>query len=237
MTNSQYIEKMITSVERILVDTSTLMTRGFQQFIGNNKELLLSGNHKITVPKAVYTELARHMDSSNGNKSSLALAAIELMALNKDIFQVESVPLTDEEIAHAFADAQLLSELTLHRSDCNQLLITNDRKLSCDAYDLNLQQSCKGRKVLVCYINWCGEMQCCECVRTSTERTAEKPLHYTDEIIEEQNCPNLTPNDTHEHETKDNWKFDWVSGLISISGLGALYGIYKGGKMLLKKVA
>ena len=80
------------------------------------------------------------------------MAAIELLALNKAIFQVENVPLTAEEIAHTFADAQLLAELTLHRSDYNQLLITNDRKLSCDAYDLNQQQSCKGRKVLVCYI-------------------------------------------------------------------------------------
>lgn len=43
MTNTQYIEKILSSVERIIVDTSTLMTKGFQQFIINNQERLLAG--------------------------------------------------------------------------------------------------------------------------------------------------------------------------------------------------
>jgi len=137
MTNSQYTEKTLASVQRILVDTSTLMTPGFQRFISTSKDLLVTGNQKIIVPKAVYTELARHMGSEDSEKCDRAMAAVDLMALNKDVFQVESAPLSEDEIAHAFADAQLLSELTLHRSEYNQLLITNDRKLSCDAFDLN----------------------------------------------------------------------------------------------------
>lgn len=238
MTNAQYIEKTVCSVERILVDTSTLMTQGFQQFIINNKELFSSSNKKIIVPKAVYTELARHMDSTDSNKSNLAMAAVELMALNRDIFLVESASLTKEEIAHTFADAQLLSELTLHRSDVNQLLITNDRKLSCDAFDLNLQQSCKGGKVLVCYINWCGEMQCCECARyNNTYKSVNAPISITEEsntskrIHTEPSSTNVTPS------PEDAWNFDWKSGLISVSSLGILYGIYKGSKELLRNIA
>lgn len=232
MTNIQYIQKTLSSVERILVDTSTLMTRGFQQFICNNKERFLAREKKIVVPKAVYSELARHVDSADTEKSELAMAAVELLALNKAIFQVENAPLTEEEIAHAFADAQLLAELTLHRSDYNQLLITNDRKLSCDAYDLNQQQSCKGRKVLVCYINWCGELQCCDCARPTAERMVDEPVatipeRRTYDTIE---VP-LEGTDT------DIWKFDWRSGLVSISGLGLLYGLYKGSKAFLRNIA
>lgn len=232
MTNIQYIEKTLSSVERILVDTSTLMTRGFQQFICNNKERLLVREKKIVVPKAVYSELARHVDSADTEKSELAMAAVELLALNKAIFQVENAPLTEEEIAHAFADAQLLAELTLHRSDYNQLLITNDRKLSCDAYDLNQQQSCKGRKVLVCYINWCGELQCCDCARPTTEKVVNEPITA---------IPERRTHDTIEVPLKgtdtDIWKFDWRSGLVSISGLGLLYGFYKGSKAFLRNIA
>lgn len=189
MTNTQYIDKILSSVERILVDTSTLMTNGFQQFICNNKDRLLADGKEIIVPKAVYTELARHMESTDSEKSELAMAAIELMALNKNVFQIENTTLTEEDIAHAFADAQLLSELTLHRSDYNQLLITNDRKLSCDAFDLNQQQS-------------------------------SNSTHLTNE-------PNVF---------EDIWKFDWLSGLISLSGIGLVYGLYKSGKILLRNI-
>lgn len=154
------------------------------------------------------------------------------MALNKAIFQVENAPLTEEEIAHAFADAQLLAELTLHRSDYNQLLITNDRKLICDAYDLNQQRSCKGRKVLVCYINWCGELQCCDCARPTAERVVNEPAVTIPERST-RDTTNVTPKETDENI----WKYDWLSVLVSISGLGLLYGLYKGSKAFLRNIA
>lgn len=235
MTNSQYTEKTLASVQRILVDTSTLMTSGFQRFISNNKELLVTGNQKIIVPKAVYTELARHMGSEDAEKCDRAMAAVDLLALNKDVFQVESVPLSEDEIVHAFADAQLLSELTLHRSAYNQLLITNDRKLSCDAFDLNQQQSCKGRKVLVCYINWCGELQCCDCARLSAEKVVEKQLSRDPEsnTVTQSSVSKTTTEET----TEETWGFDWLSGLLGLSSAGLIYGLYRGGKALLRNIA
>lgn len=235
MTNSQYTEKTLASVQRILVDTSTLMTSGFQRFINNSKELLVTGNQKIIVPRAVYTELARHMCSENIEKCDRAMAAVDLLALNKDIFQVENVLLSEDEIAHAFADAQLLSELTLHHPAYNQLLITNDRKLSCDAYDLNQQQSCKGRKVLVCYINWCGELQCCDCARPSTVKVVEKQVSCDPENT------TVTQSSIPEKNTKENteetWEFDWLSGLLGLSSAGLIYGLYRGSKALLRNIA
>lgn len=231
MTNIQYIEKILSSVERILVDTSTLMTPGFQQFICNNKERLSNAKQKIVVSKAVHGELARLTASTDMEKSKLATAAIELLVLNKSIFQIENAPLTEEEIAHAFADAQLLAELTLHRSKYNQLLITNDRKLSCDAYDLNQQQSCKGRKVLVCYINWCGELQRCDCARPTTESAGSEPTVTTSK----RNIRNTT-NVPRKEIDKNTWKFDWFSGLLSISGAVLIYGICKGSKAFFRSV-
>lgn len=224
MNNTQYIEKIITSVDRILVDTSTLMTNGFQQFIFNNKKSLIMGQKKIIIPKAVYTELARHMISDNSEKSSRAMAAAELMSLNKDVFQIENISLSQEDIAHTFADAQLLSELTLHKSDYNQLLITNDKKLSCDAFDLNQQQSCKGRKILVCYINWYGEMQCCECARQSANNSQER----TTPIFADIDLPNNTKEhiDNSSSSAENSWKFDWKSSVITLCSAGALYALY-----------
>jgi rRNA-processing protein FCF1 len=232
MTNAQYTEKTIASVDKILVDTSTLMTFSFQQFIRTNKALLISYQKKIVVPKAVYTELARHVESSDPEKSKLAMESIELLTLNMEIFQIEDMSLTAEEVAHAFADAELLSELTLHRSDYSQLLITNDRRLSCDAFDLNQLESCRGRKIFVCYINWCGELQCCECARPSALKSPKDadddiPVcdHLKDEEESDENKPGIqqTP-----------WKFDWKSGIITASGLSILVALYKGGKELLK---
>ena len=231
MTNTQYIEKIISSVDRILVDTSTLMSPGFQQFVFINKDTLFSLKKKLIVPKAVYTELARLMGSTNSEKAEHAMAAVELLSLNKDIFSVESAPLTEEEIAHAFADAQLLSELTIHKSDSNQLLLTNDKKLSCDAYDLNQQQSCKGRKVLVCYINWYGEMQCCECARTSVDKPAQNITFNEDE---QTIADNKVQDSVFITEESQSWKFDWKSGVIGITGVGILYGLFKGSKALLR---
>lgn len=231
MTNKQYIEKIISSVDRILVDTSTLMSPGFLQFISNNKEELVLACKKLIIPKAVYSELARHLASADSDKAELALSAVELISLNKDIFQVENVPLSNDEVLHAFADAELLSELTIHKSNSNQLLLTNDKKLSCDAFDLNQQQSCKGCKVLVCYINWCGEMQCCDCARFSRvnySNDLNKGIDTIDAVEDEINNVNSSLRN------KNSWKFDWKSGAIGVSGIGAVYCILWGGKQILQ---
>lgn len=234
-TNAQYVEKVITSVDRILVDTSTLMTRRFQQFINNNRERFLSGDKRIIVPKSVYTELARHLVSEDSEKSAYAMSAVELLAINEDIFHVESAPLTEEEIAHAFADAQLLSELTLYKSDFNQLLITNDRKLSCDAFELNQQQSCRGHRIWVCYINWCGELQCCECALSAVEKKTGNNISSNEEQVQ----PCLASEGSFikiEIPEDMKWTFDWKSSFIGVSGIGIMYVLYKASKSLLHSV-
>lgn len=220
MTNVQYIEKTIATVGRILLDTSTLMSPGCQQFILNNKEQLHDSGKKLIIPKAVYSELARHLGSEDQVKSELAVAAVELICTNKEIFKVENVPLTEEEIARAFADAQLLSDLSLHRSEFNQLFICNDRNLSSDAYDLNQQQSCKGRKVFVCYINKFGEMHRSDCTRPVVSETVAEVIEpETENMVETEKV--TVPVKVADPE----WSFDYISGVIGVVGAGILYGI------------
>lgn len=224
MTNVQYIENTLSTVDRILLDTSTLMCPGCQQFIRNNKKLICGSGKKLIIPKAVYAELARHLGGEDQEKSEHAVAAVELICTNKEIFEVENVPLTEEEIAHAFADAQLLSDLTAHRSEFNQLLISNDRNLSSDAFDLNQQQSCRGRKVLVCYINRLGEMHRCDCARpVVTESVAEDNEPETEIQTETQMEPEKTSAPAAAADQE--WYFDTKSGVIGVVGAGVLYGI------------
>ncbi len=232
MTNKQYTEKTFNYVERILVDTSTLMSPGISNFIENNKENLLTSGKKIIINKAVYTEIGRHLCNEKSEKNKLALEAVRLMSENKDIFEIESAPLTDDEIAHAFADAQILSELTINKPDYNQLLLTNDKKLSCDAFNINLQQSCKGRKVFVCYINCNGEMQCCECVQALAE------MEEKDAESEKIKSKGLTDEETIECDSDKTitWKFDLKSGALSLLGIGMLYGLYKGGQAIIRNM-
>ncbi len=236
MNNTQYIEKVFHNVGRVLVDTSTLMTPGFQHFIQNNKEHLVASGKKIIIPKAVYTELAKHLDSDNHDKSKHAIDAVALIVTNEDLFQIEKHELTEEEVAHAFADAELLSDLTLHRNDCNQLLISNDRNLSSDAFDLNQQKSCMGRKILVCYINYLGELQCCDCVNDSNEMKTDKVIAETLSNTSEPARENIQQHTERNEITNTEWGFDWKSYAFGVSSVAAIYGIYKSTKLIISNI-
>lgn len=215
MDNTQYTETMIGSAERIYIDTATLMENSVEQFIMKNADLFLASGKKLIVPKSVCSELARHLGPGNETKSALAMKAVALISQHQKIFEVENTLITEEEIAAAFADAQLLAELTLHKPDCNQLLITNDKRLSRDAYGLNLQQSCKGRRIFVCYVNKSGELNCCECVREAIaqEHSAIQDLPSVTPIPE-------PPVYNAAEPSKKGWQFDWKSG-----SLGVLFGL------------
>lgn len=220
-TNRQYSERIFSSVERIVIDTSALMDDGFLAFIQNDREILCDGQKKIVVPVEVYAELTRHLLSNDNKKCSEAQRAVEIIKQNRDIFDVEAKRLTDEDLSYAFADRQILSELTLHKSDYNQLLISNDKGLTSDAFDLNQLKSYKGGRVFVCHINCNGEMHQCECVRSEQnkynrleENTSSTPEPHEQPQITESACEAL-PVST---DKTLPWKFDWKSGAIGVCG-------------------
>ncbi len=231
MNNTKYVERMVNNADRILVDTSTLMRPGFCKFINDNKELFLNEGKRIIVPKSVYTELARLLQSDDEEKVNQAVEAIALLKNNEIIFQVAKSTLTDEEISIAFADPELLSDLTLHKQKYSQLLITNDQKLGSDAYDLNQQESCKGRRVYVCYITKFGELQRCECVQNVVESKIEneskaEKVEQTQKAIPHEQITNM--NQIHmPNSDSETWKFDWKSALVGCLGAGSIFLLCK----------
>lgn len=240
MTNTEYTETMVRSNERIYIDTATLMdVEGMKLFVEKSKGLLQDADRKLIVPKSVCSELARHLESEYPVKRDLAMKAISMISENADIFQVECTPMTDEEIAKAFADAHLLSELTIHKTDCDQLLITNDKRLSSDAYSLNHQQSCKGHRIMVCFINRLGELHRCSCVaaanvakfdkETVTEETASAPTKPT--MDADAICVEKDANRTGARSEEK--VFDWPSAIVGFCVAIGSWCLYKGGKAYL----
>lgn len=179
MYTSDYIRTMISSNEAIYIDTASLMdVENLELFIDNAEWVLLDEHRKIIVPRAVCLELTRHLGSQNLVKRDKAIRVLEMLGSHGDIFEVHNEDLREEEALKAFADSELLAELTLNRTACGQLLITNDRRLSEDAYKLNEQASCRGHKVMVCFINRFGELRKCECARAQSiaARCEETPI-------------------------------------------------------------
>ena len=168
MTNTEYMQKMAIVNDYIYVDTSALMDADWLRLFSEKAEPVFKAAGKcITIPPAVRSELIRHLDSPDFEKKCRAETAIAILAEHKELFQATGGQLDDEEITKAFADMELLATLMLNRRGNRQLLITNDRNLSKDAYDLNDQQSCQGGRISVCYINHYGELQMCDCVTLS----------------------------------------------------------------------
>ncbi len=178
MTNKEYIFQMIRANARIYIDTASLMdSEELGTFLGNAADLLREEGKAIIVTAAVRSELAKHLQSQNKVKQALAIEASALMRQYEDVFCIEGGVLDDQDVMKAFADAELLAELTINKAGGSQLLITNDKKLSKDAYVLNEQESCRGRKIMVCYINKNGELMRCQCANernsTDTLKTSE----------------------------------------------------------------
>lgn len=234
MTNSEYITKTIHANDCIYIDTATLMEcDAMHQFVNSNRDTLLSAGRRITIPCSVYAELARHLSSENLRKREKALEAINLISENRNLFEVHCVTLTDDEIAKAFADVHILSDLTLNKPIHNQLLITNDRNLSSDAYKLNQQESCKGHRIMVCHINQAGELHKCSCVgnqplKKTVESIPSITAHPLTEVVQSE--PLVAAPESA--DTLSKWTFDLKSGVVSIMGVGILYCLAKGGKNL-----
>lgn len=129
------------------------------------------------------------MSSDNERKSQAALEAIGILSQFVDLFDVQNDAMNENEIAKAFADCQLLSELTLNKAEGGQLLITNDRKLSKDAFDLNSQESCKGYRIMVCYLNRFGELHMCQCVKDTVSKNTMENTLPQEPLIENSETP------------------------------------------------
>lgn len=166
MTNTEYLTTMANINDRIYIDTASLMNADYlQQFVENAEPVFTAASKRITIPTAVRSELGKHISSSDIVKREAALEALSIIRQHRNLFDIADDELSEEAIAKVFADAELLAELMIYKKEGNQLLITNDRKLSSDAYELNKQQSCLGHRINVCHITRFGFLQICDCVK------------------------------------------------------------------------
>ena len=171
MDNISYIEQQVAFNDLFIADTSTLMEPDWlRQFSERAEPIFLAAGKHISIPLAVRTELLRHLDSADDEKRTKAMDANNILAQHKVLFQTVPGKLDDDDIAKAFADAELLALLMRNRSGRRQLLIANDRSLTRDAFELNDLQSCQGGRISVCFIDRFGQLQRCSCVAEAMQK-------------------------------------------------------------------
>lgn len=159
MTNREYVEDLLALNEKIYIDTSSLMNdTELGRFLVQYQDIFGSLDKKIIVTREVCLEIVRHLSSKNIEKQEKAKSVILLFKNYSNLFIFEDKDLKQTEVSSAFADSELLSRITKDKSKHSQLLITNDKNLSVDAYKLNKLYSCKGKKIMVCFIDNLGQL-------------------------------------------------------------------------------
>lgn len=171
MTNMEYVSSLIKDTDIIYIDTSALMNVDrLGIFINNIQNLLLLEDKKMVVQHEVWMELLRHAEGGDTEKRDIALKVLEILCKYRKFFYITDSKSDQYDFMKVFADSRLLAELTTNKATSKQLLITNDRDLGQDAYNLNSLESCKGYTIKVCYLNRFGELHRCDC-------TKENKLH------------------------------------------------------------
>ena len=185
MTNLEYVTDLIKSNDKIYIDTSALMNvEELELFAKNVQEILQTEGKHIIVSHEVYMELLRHLNGLDDRKRHLVHKVFDIFFRYENIFSVQDTDISNVDFLKAFADAKLLAELTENKSFWRQLLITNDRKLGHDAYDLNHLESCRGYNIKVCYLNRFGELHRCDCVKDAqVQQLSSEPEVVIKEVV------------------------------------------------------
>ena len=161
--NAEYIQKQVNINDLFYIDTCSLLdTNRLENFINNSKEYFIKSNKIIRIHNAVLNELTKFRCSSTLSKKEQAEKTLDIIGENKDLFIIED---EDETRCDQFADPRLLETLLKHMITYKQLLISNDKDLTYDAYSLNKLESFYGNKINVCYLNSAGYLKMCDCVR------------------------------------------------------------------------
>ena len=154
----QTILKLIQENQIIMLDTSVAMDNQFNCFVEAIEIPLMENRRKITVKKAVWAELLRHLGSSEPVKQKRATVAVEIIGMHHNIFEIDDYGMDSEKILRAFADAEFFVDLMIHKNRYTQALLTNDKKLCRDVNKLNEQESCMGKKISVYSLNYSGDI-------------------------------------------------------------------------------
>lgn len=209
MTNREYVEDLLALNERIYIDTSSLMNdTELGRFLVQYQDIFEALNKKIIVTREVCLEIVRHLSSKNIEKQEKAKSVILLFKNYSNLFIFEDKDLKQSEVSSAFADSELLSRITKDKSKHSQLLITNDKNLSVDAYKLNKLYSCKGKKIMVCFIDNLGQLNKGKTGFETNLNTLVIEQKTPEEQVEEQN--------NNQEESKIFQKIIWGGCLLSV---------------------
>jgi rRNA-processing protein FCF1 len=183
-----FYEGLFNNNDIIYIDTCSLMQNAnTEAVIEAIRPYLLAANKKILITAPVSHELTKHKIRKKEQTVHLAEKAYEIIEKYDDVFTLEECGTTKKEIFAAFADKTLLAHLLLNKDNCSQLLITNDKKLSADALNINDLKSCRGEKVTVYYVSENGELEVfvpTKAEEPQTERVAvpETPKHNVSKL-------------------------------------------------------
>ena len=209
MTNREYVEDLLALNERIYIDTSSLMNdTELGRFLVQYQDIFEALNKKIIVTREVCLEIVSHLSSKNNEKQEKAKSVILLFKNYSNLFIFEDKDLKQSEVSSAFADSELLSRITKDKSKHSQLLITNDKNLSVDAYKLNKLYSCKGKKIMVCFIDNLGQLNKGKTGFETNLNTLVIEQKTPEEQVEEQN--------NNQEESKIFQKIIWGGCLLSV---------------------
>ncbi|ARI60715.1 PIN domain-containing protein [Streptococcus salivarius] len=209
MTNREYVEDLLALNEKIYIDTSSLMNdTELGRFLVQYQDIFEALNKKIIVTREVCLEIVRHLSSKNIEKQEKAKSVILLFKNYSNLFIFEDKDLKQSEVSSAFADSELLSRITKDKSKHSQLLITNDKNLSVDAYKLNKLYSCKGKKIMVCFIDNLGQLNKGKTGFETNLNTLVIEQKTPEEQVEEQN--------NNQEESKIFQKIIWGGCLLSV---------------------
>lgn len=209
MTNREYVEDLLALNEKIYIDTSSLMNdTELGRFLVQYQDIFEALNKKIIVTREVCLEIVRHLSSKNIEKQDKAKSVILLFKNYSNLFIFEDKDLKQSEVSSAFADSELLSRITKDKSKHSQLLITNDKNLSVDAYKLNKLYSCKGKKIMVCFIDNLGQLNKGKTGFETNLNTLVIEQKTPEEQVEEQN--------NNQEKSKIFQKIIWGGCLLSV---------------------
>lgn len=209
MTNREYVKDLLALNEKIYIDTSSLMNdTELGRFLVQYQDIFEALNKKIIVTREVCLEIVRHLSSKNIEKQEKAKSVILLFKNYSNLFIFEDKDLKQSEVSSAFADSELLSRFTKDKSKHSQLLITNDKNLSVDAYKLNKLYSCKGKKIMVCFIDNLGQLNKGKTGFETNLNTLVIEQKTPEEQVEEQN--------NNQEESKIFQKIIWGGCLLSV---------------------
>lgn len=188
----QEMIKLISENQVIMLDTSVAMDDQFKIFVDAIEMPLMENRKKIIVKSAVWSELLRHIGSSDPVKQRRATTAVDIIGLHHNIFEIGDSEVNAEKILRAFADAEFLADLMIHKSCYTQALLTNDKKLCRDANKLNEQESCLGKQISVYNLNAYGNIEYCPYESEVDNEENKNPESIVYKGVPKESC-NLIP--------------------------------------------